>query len=169
MRTKLLKWSLFYTKGLISPNYEISWGLKLCFSIINEEISTSILLYSTCSDLGSSKALKRSSFSPNFSLNYFFTILMFFVLKSSKKIQFLHALPNFFGSNISWFDLTPVSSLFLAPIRSFASSLPFSLPNQCICAKRSSIDDLVLMRTKLLKWSSFYTKGLISLMRYLGA
>ena len=66
--------------------------------------------------------------------------------------------PDFFGSNISWFDFTPVSFLFLAPIRSFASSLPFSLPNQC--AKRSSIDDLVLMRTKLLKWSSFYTKGL---------
>ena len=37
MRTKLLKWSSFYTKGLISPNYEISWDLKLCFSIINEE------------------------------------------------------------------------------------------------------------------------------------
>ena len=30
-----------------------------------------------------------------------------------------------------------------------------------VVAKRSSIDDLVLMRTKLLKWSSFYTKGLI--------
>ena len=30
-----------------------------------------------------------------------------------------------------------------------------------VVAKRSSIDDLVLMRTKLLKWSSFYTKVLI--------
>ena len=30
-----------------------------------------------------------------------------------------------------------------------------------VVAKRSSIDDLVLMRTKFLKWSSFYTKVLI--------
>ena len=30
-----------------------------------------------------------------------------------------------------------------------------------VVAKRSSIEDLVLMRTKLLKWSSFYTKVLI--------
>ena len=30
-----------------------------------------------------------------------------------------------------------------------------------VVAKRSSIDDLVLMRTKLLKWSSFYTNVLI--------
>ena len=30
-----------------------------------------------------------------------------------------------------------------------------------VVAKRSLIEDLVLMRTKLLKWSSFYTNVLI--------
>ena len=54
MRTNLLKWSSFsthftqnasfYTKGLIFPNYDISWDLKVCSSTINEEISPSILL-----------------------------------------------------------------------------------------------------------------------------
>ena len=32
---------------------------------------------------------------------------------------------------------------------------------KAVVAKRTSIEDLVLMRTKLLKWSSFYTKVLI--------
>ena len=74
------------------PHFPQLWdilGLEIVFLYHkwrNIEISTSILLYSTCSDLGSSKALKRSSFSPNFFLNCFVTILMLFVLKSSKKI-----------------------------------------------------------------------------------
>ena len=60
------------------PHFPQLWdilGLEIVFLYHkwrNIEISTSILLYSTCSDLGSSKALKQSSFSLNFSLNYVF-------------------------------------------------------------------------------------------------
>ena len=38
LRTKVLKWSSFHTKGLICPNCDISSDLRVFSSTINEEL-----------------------------------------------------------------------------------------------------------------------------------